>query len=94
MQAEALRRTPAGVAVLSFRLAHQSVATEGGVQRRVELEMPCLALGQVALEASALPQGSRVGLRGFLAARSHRGGGAVLHVTGLQACAPGVSGQI
>ncbi len=80
---EEVRRTPAGIAVLSFRIAHQSLAMEAGIQRQVELEMPCVVLGPLAMRAAALTVGSRVGLQGFLASRGHRSRTPVLHVTGL-----------
>lgn len=83
----ALRHTPAGIPAIEFRLLHQSEQTEVGTQRKVECEMPCIALGPVANLIAALKPGEsmesvRVG--GFLAARSLKVRSPVLHVTTIE----------
>lgn len=75
-----LRRTPAGVPVLNFRLSHVSEQVEAGLPRRVECELPAVALGQQALLLQGVNVGDGVRLTGFLAAKSSRSQQPVLHV--------------
>lgn len=74
-----LRRTPAGIAVLSFRVAHESEQIEAGVPRKTAFELDCVMLGRDAERMSAAP-GSQLQLTGFLATRSRMSTRLVLHV--------------
>ena len=76
----ALRRTPAGVPVLEFLLAHVSTQVEADVERKVECEMACVAMGRPAQVLLAAKPGDRVKLEGFLAARSLKRRSPMLHV--------------
>ena len=76
----AVRYTPAGIPVIEFRLAHASEQIEAGQPRRVECEMPCLALGQMAQVMADSKPGDGLALSGFLAARSRNSRTLVLHV--------------
>jgi len=80
----ALRRTPAGVAVLEARIQHRCEVVEAGLPRTVEFLMGAVALGAVAdlLERQAL--GARLEVEGFLAPRSRRSSRLVLHLTGIR----------
>ncbi|MCL2656610.1 MAG: primosomal replication protein N [Betaproteobacteria bacterium] len=80
----ALRRTPAGVAVLEFQLEHASRQIEAGIERDVRCEVPALVLGDIALQSQALRPGKQVTLTGFLAARSARHKGLVMHVNTIE----------
>lgn len=83
----ALRHTPAGIAVIDFRLLHQSEQVEAESLRKVECEMPCIALGPVANLIAALKPGEgmeSVKVGGFLAARSLKIRSPVLHVTTIE----------
>ncbi|HYA20838.1 MAG TPA: primosomal replication protein N [Burkholderiales bacterium] len=75
-----LRYTPAGVAVLSFHLAHSSSQMHGGRKRNVECEIQALALDEVAKIAANLQVGTPVRLSGFLAVKSKDSMQLVLHV--------------
>ncbi|MEZ5615794.1 MAG: primosomal replication protein N [Rhodocyclaceae bacterium] len=75
-----LRHTPAGIPVLSFRIAHDSEQIEAGLPRKVECELQAVALGQVALLLRESRPGDGVELSGFLAARSAKSMQPVLHV--------------
>ena len=79
-----LRRTPAGVAVLEFRVEHESRQIEAGIERDVRCEINALMLGDVALQSQSLRPGNRVALTGFLAARSARHKGLVMHVNTIE----------
>ncbi|GAB2180652.1 primosomal replication protein N [Denitratisoma sp. agr-D3] len=79
----ALRHTPAGIPVIEFRLLHQSEQMEAEALRKVECEMPCIALGPVANLIAALKPGTgmeQVKVGGFLAVRSLKSRNPVLHV--------------
>lgn len=79
-----LRHTPAGIAVLELRLAHVSSQIEAGVPRRVELEMACLALQEMAHLLSAAPLGCTLEVAGFLAARSRKSRTPILHIVTME----------
>ncbi len=79
-----LRRTPAGMPVLEFSLEHVSRQIEAGVEREVRCEVSVLALGDAALSAQARRPGDKVRLTGFLAARSARHKGLVMHVNTIE----------
>jgi primosomal replication protein N len=75
-----LRHTPAGVPVLSFRIAHASEQIEAGLPRKVECELQAVVLGQSALLLRGAKPGDGVKLSGFLAAKSTQSMQPVLHV--------------
>jgi primosomal replication protein N len=77
---DALRHTPAGVALVNFRVAHESAQTEAGAERRVDAELACLAVEEQARLVIAAPLGAMVKLSGFLAAKGRSGKQLVLHV--------------
>lgn len=76
----ALRRTPAGISVVEFLLAHVSTQVEADCERKVECEMPCVAFGRQAQVLVAAKAGDRLKLSGFLAARSLKRRSLTLHV--------------
>lgn len=79
-----LRRTPAGMPALEFRVEHVSRQIEAGIERQVRCEVSALALGEAALSAQARRPGDSVMLTGFLAARSARHAGLVMHVNTIE----------
>ncbi|MFI4922444.1 MAG: primosomal replication protein N [Burkholderiales bacterium] len=79
-----LRYTPAGVAVLNFRLNHASWQMHGGIKRNVECEIQALALDEVAKTAAKLKVGAPVRLTGFLARKSKENAQLVLHVNNVE----------
>jgi primosomal replication protein N len=76
---EELRRTPAGVPVLSFRVEHESEQMEAGSPRRTAFELDCVLVGAQAERMRAAP-GERLKLTGFLTARSRLSRLLVFHV--------------
>ncbi len=80
----ALRLTPAGVAALEFKLAHESEQREAGTDRKVEAEIGAIAFEAEARLIAGRPLGSEVRLAGFLSARSQRSKKLVLHVTNVE----------
>ena len=84
IERDALRYTPAGIAVIEFRIAHVSQQVEAGQPRRVECEMPCVLIGAMANLLTDAKPGDAVKVGGFLAARSLKRPQPVLHVTNIE----------
>lgn len=79
-----LRHTPAGVPVVSGVLHHESLQSEAGAERQVEVELEWVAVGEVAkLLRSVLP-GAEVVAEGFFAARSRRSKWPILHLNKIE----------
>ena len=81
---DVLRHTPAGIALLDFRVEHESEQAEAGATRQVRLEVACLATEREARLLAAAPLGAKVELKGFLAARGRSSRQLVLHVTSFE----------
>lgn len=77
---EPLRRTPAGVTVLSFQVEHQSSQREAGQTRDVTVEMDCVAIGDQAQKLDQISPGMELELSGFLAKRSKKSRWIVFHI--------------
>ena len=78
---EALRYTPAGIAVLNFAVEHQSVQIEAGQTRDVALMLDCVAVGDDAKSLNETSDGATLELGGFLGNRSNKSRWVVFHVT-------------
>jgi primosomal replication protein N len=74
------RRTPAGVLVVSCVLAHESRQTEAGIEREVKLELPAVAVGELAQRLSEATLGASISATGFMASQSLRSRRPVLHL--------------
>lgn len=75
-----MRRTPAGIPVVSCVLAHESRQNEAGIDRDVKLELPAMAIGGLAQTLSVAAPGAKVSVTGFMAAKSARSRTPVLHL--------------
>jgi len=84
LEMDALRHSPAGVAVLNFSVRHASSQIEAGRAREVECQVAAVALGELARLLAERRPGDRVTLGGFLASRSHHSAQLVLHATQLR----------
>ena len=80
----ALRHTPAGLAALEFRLAHESEQDEAGTKRKVQAEIGAIAFEAQARLIAGRPLGSEVRIQGFLSAKSRRSKRLMLHVTDIE----------
>ena len=80
----ALRYTPAGLAALEFKLAHESEQDEAGAKRKVQAEIGAIAFETQARLIAGRPLGSGLRVEGFLSARSARAKKLVLHVTNVE----------
>jgi len=81
---DALRYTPAGVAILSFSVAHQSRQSEAGAERDVGIEMACVAVETEAKAIATAPLGIGLKLAGFLAPKGKQSRQLVLHVNEIE----------
>ena len=80
----ALRYTPAGVAALEFKLAHESEQDEAGSRRQVQAELSAIAFDTQAKLLTGRPLGMPVRVEGFIGAKSKRSKRLVLHVTKIE----------
>jgi primosomal replication protein N len=80
----ALRYTPAGVAAVEFKLAHESEQDEAGARRKIRAEISAIAFETQAKLLAGLPLGAPVRIQGFLGARSKRSKRLILHVTNIE----------
>ncbi|CAM5195181.1 Primosomal replication protein N OS=Castellaniella defragrans OX=75697 GN=priB PE=3 SV=1 [Castellaniella defragrans] len=79
-QQEPLRHTPAGIPILHLALEHQSEVQEAGSTRTVALEMPAVALGDLAESLAGMERSSEVRVVGFLAPQRQGSNQLVLHL--------------
>ena len=77
----ALRHTPAGLPVAEFRILHESVAIEAGLERKVNAEVDAIAFNAQARLIASSPLDSRLRVVGFLCAKSQRSRKLILHVS-------------
>jgi len=84
IELDALRHTPGGMAVLRFRLQHDSSQKEAGGERKVSCEIAAVAFEREAKLLAAAKLGSSVKINGFLAARSRTSKSLVLHATEIE----------
>jgi primosomal replication protein N len=84
VERDALRYTPAGIALLDFKVEHDSEQVEAGAPRQVRLEMSCLAAERDARLLAQAPLGTAVELSGFVAPRGRSSRSVVLHVTEME----------
>jgi primosomal replication protein N len=78
---EPLRHTPSGVPLLHFIIAHESIQIEAGHERRVECEVPGVALGEPATRMARFGVGDEVRVTGFLSRRNRMSVQLRLHAT-------------
>jgi primosomal replication protein N len=80
VELEDLRYTPAGIARVALKIRSISTQQEAGMPRQVQCDIPALALGGAAQQASGMRVGQRVKVEGFLAQRSLRIAQLVMHI--------------
>lgn len=78
---EALRYTPAGIAMLGARLSHRSETIEAGHPRQLEFDVALRFAGAIAARADRLQLGESISIDGFLAPRRRQSKSLVVHVT-------------
>lgn len=78
---DAPRKTPGGVASLSFTFSHQSVQQENGVAVNVDLELEAISYGEVAVALESLVVGNALSVKGFLSRKNRFSDTPILHIT-------------
>jgi len=66
----ALRYTPAGIPILDFVIAHNSVQSEAGARRKVQCDVDVVAVGELAVRIEATKINQPLQVAGFLARNS------------------------
>ena len=84
MQRDALRYTPAGIAVTQAVFCHEGEVIEAGIERHVNVDVDTIAMGALAQRVAAAPLGSSAKLTGFVAARSRRSRKLRIHITNFE----------
>jgi primosomal replication protein N len=80
LEVQPLRYTPAGQPALEMILDHESQVTEAGHPRRIQLQIPAVALGDTALLLADITLGTPLTVNGFLAPSRKGSAKMVLHV--------------
>jgi primosomal replication protein N len=80
VEREMLRYTPAGIPIVSARLAHSSQQLEAQVSRVVELEISALAIGEISGRFNQLELGIDHQFTGFLARKNRNSKSLVFHI--------------
>jgi primosomal replication protein N len=84
LELDDLRYTPAGLPRIGLKIRHASSQQEAGTPRQLQCDIPAVALGDAALQASKLKLGQMVKVAGFLAQRSLRNTQLVLHIDNIK----------
>jgi primosomal replication protein N len=80
VEREMLRYSPAGIPIVSARLAHSSQQLEAQVVRVVEMEISALAIGEISGRFNQLELGGTYQFTGFLARKNRNSKSLVFHV--------------
>jgi len=80
VELDALRFTPAGIPILSFKLEHASTRMEAGAARKVACEIEALAFEADARLLATATLGMELKLEGFMDRKSRNSRKLVLHV--------------
>ncbi len=79
-----LRYTPGGLPILSLTLSHESEQIEAGQRRKVQCEVPVMAVAEAAEAAGKSKIGDLVEVTGFMAQKSRTSNRLVLHVKSIR----------
>jgi len=71
--------------VLQAGLHHQAPAAEAGIERQLDFELEAIAVGDAAQRLDRQTLGCELEIEGFLAPRSRRSRGLILHITDFRA---------
>ena len=81
---DALRYTPAGLPLMAFKIGHVSEQIEAGFRRKVECEIPAIAMGDPAQVVAGWKAGDSIKAAGFLARKSQHSQQLVLHLNRIE----------
>ena len=80
LEAKPLRYTPAGLPALELLLEHESDVQQAGHQRRIELTVSAVALGDIALLLADVGLGTPLSVTGFLAPSRKGSSRLIVHI--------------
>lgn len=80
LEVKPLRYTPAGLPALDMVLEHDSQVQQAGHERRIELTVPAVALGDIALLLADITLGAPMLINGFLAPSRKGSSRLILHI--------------
>ena len=80
LEAKPIRYTPAGLPALEMVLKHESDVLQAGHQRRIEMTVAAIALGDIALLLADIALGTPLLIKGFLAPTRKGSSRLVLHI--------------
>jgi len=84
VELDILRHTPGGVAIVKFRMEHQSEQDEAGERRKVGCEVAGVAFEREARLLSSAALGSALTVTGFLDRKGRSKHQLVLHATHIE----------
>ena len=84
VERQAVRMTPAGLAVLSLTLSHRSNQIEAGSPRELALEVQALGIGAIAERLQALQLGQTFRFTGFIANKTRSIRSLIFHITDIE----------
>ena len=85
---DVLRYTPAGIPIVSAVLLHMSDQVEAGIRRRVDLEIPAIAAGEISGRLNSAELGQTLSFTGFLAHKRRNSKSLIFHITDFKAYTP------
>ncbi|WP_338849744.1 primosomal replication protein N [Massilia sp. W12] len=80
IEREAMRYTPAGIPIVNATLFHSGAQIEAGIERRVEIEVTCQAVGALAQRLADLSMERSYLFHGFMAKKHRQGKSLVMHI--------------
>ena len=80
VEREMLRYTPAGIPIVSAKLAHSSQQLEARVLRLVDFEIPVLAVGEISGRFSQLDLNQFYQFTGFMARKNRNSKSLIFHL--------------
>ncbi len=84
VEMDALRHTPGNVAVIRFKISHESTQVEAETPRKVACEIDAVAFDREARLLATATLGMQLSICGFLDRRSRNSRQLVLHATQIE----------
>ena len=78
---DALRHTPAGLAVSEASFRYEGSVIEAGSERKLGFEFAAVAVGPVAMSLDREPLGQPLEIAGFVAPKTRRSTRLIVHIT-------------
>lgn len=91
LEVKPLRYTPAGLPAVEMLLEHESEVMEAGQERRIQLMISAIALGDIALLLADTPLGASLEIQGFIAQARKGSNKVVLHIQQANRSFPGAA---